>query len=178
MVYAVTHVLIVVILLELFREHFVKNKQNFPFHYVFAGGIFSLFPDFDVAVFYILSFFGFTIEQIHRTFSHNIFIPLLFAALAFVSYKFKSKKLSEHHIKLKNLFLVIAFGIFIHLVLDALIWGKISPFYPLSNYSIGLDLVKAVPSAWQKSFLQSLDAALLIIWLVYLELRHKISSFL
>ena len=178
MPYAVTHVLIVVIFLELFREYFIKNKQNFPFHYIFAGGIFSLLPDFDVAIYYFLSFLGFTLEQIHRTFSHNIFVPLFFLLLAFVSYKFKSKKLSEHHLKLRNIFLVIAFGIFIHLLLDVTIWGSIMPFYPLSSFSVGLDLVEFLPIAWQKSFLQSLDAALLVLWLVWLEVRHKISSFL
>ena len=73
---AVTHFLVVVILLELYREFFVKKKKSFPVHYVFIGGLAGLLPDLDIAVYYALSFFGFTIQEVHRTFSHNLFFPL------------------------------------------------------------------------------------------------------
>ncbi len=175
MPYAVTHVLVVLILLELFRDYFVKNKKAFPAHYLFIGAIASLSPDLDFIVYYILYSFNPQIE-IHRIFTHNIFIPLIFLGLAGISYKFKSKELGERHLKLRNIFLVIAFSIFIHLILDVIIAGSIIPFYPFSEYLIGLNLIGLFPLKLQNSILASVDAALLILWLIHLECKHKISS--
>ena len=78
---AVSHVLIPVILLSLFRDYFIKDKSRFPLHYVIIGGAAGLIPDIDMAVYYVLSFFGFTVQEIHRTFSHNIFVVILFILL-------------------------------------------------------------------------------------------------
>lgn len=175
---AVTHILIVLIILELYRDYFVKNKRTFPLHYVLIGGIAGILPDLDIAIYYILSFFGFTINQIHRTFSHTLFTSLLFVVIAIPFWRFKNKELGEHHLKLRNIFLVIAFGTFIHLILDAILSGQIMPIYPISTYTIGLDLIKHVPLAWKSTIEPSLDAALLILWLVHIELKHKISSFI
>lgn len=175
---AVTHVLVVIILLELFRDYFVKNKQAFPLHYVLIGGIAGLLPDLDVAIFYLLSFSGFHYLEVHRVFLHNIFVPLFFVIIALPFWRFKSKELGHKHLKLRNIFLVIAFGVFIHLVLDLVADGYVILFYPFSTVSIGLDLVKLAPVAWQSSIMPSIDAALLILWLIYLEARHKISSFI
>ena len=147
-------------------------------HYVFIGGLAGLLPDLDVAVYYVLSFFGFTMQEVHRTFSHNLFIPLVFAILALIFHSFRNKKLGEYHLKLRNIFLVIAFGIFIHLLLDTIIAGGINPFYPISNYSIGLNFINLFPVNWRDSIIPSLDALLLILWMISLEVRHKISSFL
>ena len=174
---AVTHFLIPVILLELFRDFFVKDKKAFPVHYVFIGGLAGLLPDLDIAVYYILSFFGFTLEEVHRTFSHNLFVPLIFVILGLLAYGFKNKELGRHHLKLKNIFFVIAFGVFIHLVLDAIFLGRIMPFYPLSTYSIGFDLLNKVPVPWQSTIMPSLEAILLVLWMIYLEMKHKISEF-
>jgi membrane-bound metal-dependent hydrolase YbcI (DUF457 family) len=175
---AVTHFLIPVILLELFREFFVKNKKAFPIHYVFIAGLAGLLPDFDVAAYYILSFFGFTIQEVHRTFSHTLFVPLLFLLLGLFFWKFKNKELGEHHLKLKNIFFVIAFGTFIHLLLDVTISGVVMPLYPLSTFAFGLNLITLFPPAWQSTILPTLDAILLILWMIYLETKHKISKFL
>ncbi len=174
---AVTHFLIPVILLELFRDFFVKDKKTFPVHYVFIGGLAGLLPDLDIAVYYILSFSGFTLEEVHRTFSHNLFIPLIFVILGLLAYSFKNKELGKHHLKLKNIFFVIAFGIFVHLILDTIVLGWIMPFYPLSTYSIGFDLLNHVPVPWQSTIMPSFEAILLVLWMIYLEMRHKISEF-
>jgi membrane-bound metal-dependent hydrolase YbcI (DUF457 family) len=175
---AVTHFLIPVILLELFREFFVKDKKTFPVHYVFIGGLAGLLPDLDIAVYYILSFFGATLEEVHRTFSHNLFVPLIFIILGLVFHGFKNKELGKHHLKLSTIFFIIAFGVFIHLLLDATVMGRIIPFYPLSTYNIGLDLLNHVPVPWQSTILPTLDAILLVLWMIYLEMRHKISEFI
>lgn len=176
MPHAVTHFLLTVILLELFRDLFFKDKKLFPVHYVFIGGLAGLLPDLDIAIYYVLSFFGFTMQEVHRTFSHNLFFPLLFVILGLLFYKFKNKELGEHHLKLKNIFFVIAFGIFIHLLLDSIISGGIMPFYPISNYSFGLNLIGLVPSPWQDTIMPTIDAVLLILWMIYLEMKHRISD--
>ena len=178
MPHALTHVLVVIVLLEIFRHYVVKRKEAFPVHYIIIGGIAGLVPDLDIAVYYLLSYFGFTINEVHRTFSHNLFVPLLFGIFAGLSYSFKSKKLGVRHLKLRNIFLVIAFGIFVHLVLDVLLAGAIMPFYPISNHSFGLNLISIFPTAWQPSIMPSLDALLLILWLISLEFRHRISRVL
>ena len=144
---AVTHILIVIILLSLFRDYVVKKKGSFPLHYILIGGIAGVLPDIDVAVYYVLSFFGFTISQLHRTFSHNIFAVLLFLLLGFFVYGFKNKELGKHHLKLSTIFFVISFGVFIHLLLDGIIQGEIILFYPFLDFEIGLNLIKFVPSA-------------------------------
>lgn len=175
---AVTHVLVVLVLLEVYRDYFAKNKRAFPLHYVLIGGLAGLIPDLDIIVFYILSFFGYSFGEVHRTFSHNLFFPLLFAFLAVPFWSFKNKGLGERHMKLRNIFLVIAFGIFMHLILDSTISGFIMPFYPFSTYSLGLNLINLAPQSWHESLLPSIDAAILILWLIRLEIRHKISSFI
>lgn len=178
MPHAVTHVLITIVLLELFRHYLVKNKKTFPLHYIIIGGISALIPDLDILAYYILSFFGYTLQEVHRTFSHNLFIPLFFVVLALASYGFKSKSLGERHLKLRNIFLVIAFGIFIHLVLDFILLGSVMPFFPVSYSAYGLNILNIAPSAWHDSIMPSLDALILIVWLISLEVRHKVSKFM
>ena len=140
MPYAITHFLVVVILLELFRDFFIKDKRAFPVYYVFIGGLAGLLPDLDLAMFYGLSFFGYGFNEVHRVFLHNLFIPLLLLLLGLIFYGFKSEILGERHLKLRNIFFVIAFGSFIHLILDALVYGEVMFFYPLSYYAIGFNL--------------------------------------
>ena len=79
---AITHILIPLILVGLFRDYFVKNKKIFPLHYVLIAGIAGLIPDLDVAAYYLLSFFGYTLNEVHRTFSHNIFVPKILFFIA------------------------------------------------------------------------------------------------
>lgn len=170
MPYAVTHILAPLILIGLFRDYI--SKRRFPLYYVFIGGIAGILPDLDVIVFYILSFFGAALNEVHRTFSHTIFIPLLFLLLGFAI-----KDRSRRKLNLSIIFLVVSFGIFTHLVLDGILSGKIMPFYPVSYYSIGFNLISLAPFSWQPLILPSMDAALLILWLCYLEVKHKISDF-
>ncbi len=176
MPHAVTHFLIPAILLELFREFCVRNKKSFSVHYVFIGGMAGLLPDLDVAVYYILGFFGFTLQEVHRTFSHTLFFPLIFVILGLIFYNFKTKGLGEHKLKLRNIFFVIAFGISMHLLLDVLISGGIMPFYPFSTNAFGLNLIGFLPLLWQDTILPIIDAVLLILWIISLEIRHKISE--
>ena len=175
---ATTHILIALVIGSLIRDYVLKNKKKFPLHYVLILGLASLLPDFDVALYWILYWFGFGFFEIHRTFAHSLIIPAIFLILSGLTWKYKNRELGKHHLKVHTIFLVIALGVFIHLVLDFLLAGSIMPFYPFSHVSIGENLVNFLPSPLNGIFFPSLDAALIILWLVYLEYKHKISDFI
>ncbi len=177
---AVTHVLIPIILLSLFRDYALseKSRKRFPLHYVLIGGIAGAVPDLDIAVYYVMNFFGFSFEQLHRTFSHNIFVPAFFVLLGFLFLGLKIKELGRHKLRLGTIFFVTAFGILIHLILDATIYGEVMFLYPFSNYAIGVNLVKLLPVAWWDTIIPCLEAALLILWIIYMEVKHKLSDFI
>lgn len=177
---AATHILIALIIASLIRDFYIskKDKRKFPLHYVLIAGIAGVLPDFDIAVFWVLSFLNFTISQVHRTFSHTLFVPIIAFLLGFSTLKMKNHELGKHHLKLSGIFFMIALGVSIHLILDASIAGKIMPFYPLSDYTLGFSAYSYLPQALQSLFFPCLDAALLILWLLYLEYKHKISDFI
>jgi membrane-bound metal-dependent hydrolase YbcI (DUF457 family) len=177
MPFAITHILIPIILLEIFRDYFVKDKSKFPLRYVLIGGIAGILPDLDIGVFYILSFFNFTIEQVHRTFSHSLLLILIFLIPGIIVFLSGNRKLSGK-LKTGTILLIISFAFLTHIILDGLIAGQVMPLYPLSLTPIGLNLIQFFPLAWQDTIWQSIEAGLLVLWLIYLELRHKISAFL
>ena len=78
MPHAVAHVLIAIISIELFREYILKDKKKLPRYYILIAALGGVLPDLDILLYYILYFFGFSFEQIHRTFLHTLFIPLIF----------------------------------------------------------------------------------------------------
>ena len=180
MPYAVTHFLIPAILIALFRDFYLRKRDrgNFPLHYVLIGGLAGLIPDLDIAVYYFLSFFGVAIDSVHRTFSHTLLLPLLFLILGFVFVGVRNRELGRHKLRLSTIFFVLAFGILVHLALDALFAGGVMIFYPLSSFSIGFELVKALPLQFQGTIIPVIDAVLLIFWMIYLEVKHKISDFI
>jgi membrane-bound metal-dependent hydrolase YbcI (DUF457 family) len=90
----------------------------------------------------------------------------------------RNKDLGRHHLKLSTIFFVIAFGIITHLLLDLTIAGVIRPLYPFLNYDAGLNLIKFFPEAWSETIIPSIEAGLLILWLISVEIKHKISDFI
>ncbi|MFA4953054.1 MAG: metal-dependent hydrolase [Candidatus Pacearchaeota archaeon] len=179
MPFAVTHILAAVILIELFRNYFVKNNKRFPRYYIIIAAIGAIIPDLDIGVYYILSFFGFTFDQIHRTFLHTLFIPLILFLIGLISLRIEiwRAKLGRYHMKLSTALFIFAFGSLLHLILDAIIIGQIILFYPFSNFSIGLNLINYLPSGIQGTALLSLDAALLLFWIFWMEFKLKISNY-
>ena len=133
MPYATTHILAAIILIELFREYFIKSNQKFPRHYVLIAALGGIIPDLDIALYYVLYFFGFAFEQIHRTFLHTIFVPLilLFIGLFILGFGIKYPLFRKMHIKLHTIFFVLSAGALLHLILDVILVGSITPFYPL-----------------------------------------------
>lgn len=176
---AVTHVLIAIIALDLVRHYAMNKKQRlkFPLHYLLIIGIAALLPDLDIAVYWILKLTsGMTLTQVHRTFTHTLFFPAVFAIAGIFTIGIHSKKLNKHRLKLSTIFFVVSIGIFSHLLLDFSLSGVIMPFYPLSTMALGLNLVQLTP--WPDTVLPALDAILLIGWLIHEEIKHKISDFI
>ena len=175
---AVTHVLIALIIASLIRDFFVKDKKKFPLHYILIVGLAGLLPDIDIAAYWGLHWFGFALNEVHRTFTHSLFFPLATLILSGLTLKMKNKELGKHHLKVHTIFLMITLGIFIHLILDATVAGNIQPFYPFSDFTIGNNVTAFMPEPLDTIFFPSLDAALLVLWLIYIEWRHKISNFI
>jgi len=171
---AVTHILVPLVLADIYRDHFAKKK--FPLHYVLIAGLAGLLPDIDVLFYWILNFFtNLGLGEIHRTFSHGLFFPLFFLLLYFLIGEFNFKFLKKYKLKLKYVFLFIAFGTFIHIVLDGL-GGGLRPFYPISLYTIDRGLVPS--GALGGMFFEGLDAILLVLWFIHEQLNHKISDYI
>ena len=177
---AVTHVLIALIIASLIRDFYIskREKKKFPLHYVLIAGVAGLIPDIDIIAFWILNFFGFSLSQVHRTFTHTLFLPILLLLISLFTIKLKNKELGKHHLKLEMIFLMLALGSFIHLLLDAFLAGVIRPFYPFSTFAVGFSVIKYLPLQLQNLFFPSLDAILLVLWLMYIEWRHRISDFI
>jgi len=179
MPYAVTHILVAIILIELFREYFVKDNKKFPRYYILIAAIAGIIPDFDIAAFYILYFFGFTFEQIHRTFLHTLFVPfsLLLIGIFIHHTKIKSNKIRKRHMKLSVIFYIFAAGSLLHLILDASLAGAIMPFFPLTNFSIALNLVELAPEELKDLILPTLDGILLLFWIFWMEFKLKVDDY-
>ncbi len=173
---AVFHIIFALFIAELLREFIGKKK--FPVMYVFIAGLAGILPDLDVVLFWIMYFFGYALDQVHRTFTHTLFLPIVFLILVAISWGFKTRGLGKHHLKLHGIFLMIALGSFIHLFLDFVLSGEIMPLYPFVTCSVGLNLISLLPYALEQIALPCLDAGIFILWLVWLEYKHKISSFI
>ncbi|MDD5700310.1 MAG: metal-dependent hydrolase [Candidatus Nanoarchaeia archaeon] len=170
---AVTHILIPIILVSIIRDFLVKNKRKFPLHYVLIAGLGGILPDLD----YITYLLNIQTET-HRTLSHTIFVPIIFFILFLVFHSIKIKELGKHKLKLSIIFLMLSIGALTHIILDAFVQGSIIPFYPFSSVSIGFNLINYLPEKLQRIASPSIDAIFLIIWITYLELKHKISDFI
>lgn len=172
---AVTHILVPAILADIYRDHFRKKK--FSLHYIFIIGLAGLLPDIDVLIFLITKMFkDVAISDFHRTFTHAIFFPLLFLILYFLTSNINFKFLKKYKLKLNYIFLGIAFGVFIHLVLDGFLSGGLRPFYPFSGYIFDLNLIPL--DKFGGMFFEGLDAILLVLWLIHEEVNHKISDYI
>ena len=176
---AVTHVLIPIILLSIFRHIYQKRPgKKFHLQYVLIGGIAGVIPDLDIPIFWVMHYFGYSLEQIHRTFLHSIFIPLIFLVLAFISKLTIKRRVGRNKLSITIILLLCALGSIIHLILDATLAGYIQPLYPFSNILIGTGFpFNILPDHIAMIFLATVDGVLFILWILYLEIKHKISDF-
>ena len=186
---AIAHILVPIIIISLIRDFYIKKslqvsrtskkeRKSFSLHYVLIAGIGGIIPDLDIALFWIMYFFGFAFEQIHKTFLHSFFIPIAFFVLFLALKKVEYKRLEKYHLKINIIFLMLAIGSLTHLILD-IVFGSISnPLFPMNISPIGLSLIHYLPKALQGLAMPSLDALLFVLWVAYLEIKHKISDFI
>lgn len=180
---AVTHILVPLLLLSFIRDYILsKNaKAHFPLHYVLIAGIAGVLPDIDIIFSVILKLTGYSAWWIHKTFTHSLFFPTIFLALFFILRPFHARTrfctIGRHKLKLGTIALMIAIGSYIHIGLDMLAGDQAYLFYPFSLHDYGIHLFSLLPFD-HELVAALLDGILLVIWIVYLEVRHKISDFI
>ncbi len=147
----VAHVLSVMLLLDIIRDFWIK----FPRVLVLFGGFAALIPDLDLVAYEILNNFSrVALTSVHRTITHQFYFPLIFLAIAFLTWRIEPFK--NNNIRLGSLFLVIAFAALIHIALDLATSSFIRPFYPYTLAATVFDLT------W------------LVLWFGYQQKKYRI----
>lgn len=184
MPYAVTHILIPITLAAIFRDFFLSKeaKKKFPLHYVLLAGLGGALPDADILFSFLLNLLGFENWDIHRTFTHSISFAGIFFLLYLVLIPVKNTaqicNLTRHKLKLNLIFLMLGFGVLTHLILDASFGELAYLFFPLSTTPYGTNILSSFHREIQRDFLLMFDGIILVVWIVYLEAKHKISDFI
>lgn len=180
MAQAVMHILVAVILIELYREFFVKDSRNFPRYYVLAAVIGGILPDFDFLVYYLqYPFFGFAYEQIHRTYFHSLWLPLTLLIIGILYWHsgLKNIWLRKRRMNMKTIFFILAAMSLLHLILDSLFWGSVFPFYPLTSIELGLNLLTYFPEDMLGLILPTIDGILLVLWILWMQFKLRIPDY-
>ena len=179
---AVTHILLPLILMSLIKDSYdKKHKEKLSLHYILIAGLGGVLPDIDIPISVALRFLGFQDWWIHKTFTHSIFFPLLLLVLFIILRPVKAEaricNIGKHKLKLSTVFLMLAFGALMHLLLDTIAGDQSLLLYPFLVADFGFNLFSFIPL--QPSLIAPLlDGILLVIWIIYLELKHKISDFI
>ena len=175
MAYAVTHVIIAIVLIDLYRDYIAKKK--FSTWFVLIGGIAGLLPDIDVPLQWMTAAFVGEAVTLHRIATHSlVFVAILIAVSLFFHLQ-KHKKLGIFNKKIPYenialLFAVIAAGWFTHIALDCSVAGD----YNLTLFpSIPLGFC---PHPFSGDALLGLDAIILVLWLIHEEWARKIKDFI
>jgi len=170
---AVTHVILTIIAVDLYRDYVTKHKKYFTLWTLFIAGLGGLIPDLDIPASLALSALGFNVSELsHGMFMHTPFFGLLFLIPFSVFWIIKRHKIAV-------LFLVVAFGILFHVFLDYMLGGGdikgIMALYPLSTEQFRgpfLAIYEGFPIR------EGVDAIILLLWLFHEERRHKIRDFI
>ena len=163
MALAVTHVILTIVILDFFR-HYVFRKKKFPRYLLVIGGIAGLLPDIDIPLSWLYNLFTSSSTDLHGVFTHSLIFPLIFLVAAAILHYQKNMKWAK-------IYYVIAFGLFSHLVLDCLFGGYKTFFWPFNlNYNFCSD--------WGLThYRTSIDAIILIVWLLHEEIHNKINDY-
>jgi len=162
---AVTHVLLSIITIDIFRDYILKKKKLIPLNFLFIGGIAGLLPDIDIPLFWVLNLFT-DVAWFHGTFSHVFIIPAALLIASLFTYRYNRKA--------GILLGIISFGYGFHILLDFIFYGtNISPFWPFLVDFKGLTSFVHLPRLEM-----GLDAIVLLGWLWHEEKQHKIRDFI
>lgn len=170
---AVTHVILTMILVDLYRNYITKHKRYFSLHTVFIAGLAGLLPDIDVPLNWVFDFFGYSFSLLkHGGITHTPLLGLIFLVPAFYFLRKKKHKMAVY-------FFVICFGILFHLFLDFLLgggsWEGVMFFWPLSTCSFKIHLFSKLGLS---NIPMAVDALILLAWLYHEEIKHKIKDFI
>jgi len=167
---AVTHIILTIILIDLYRDYILKKKKYFTLHTVMIGGIASLLPDIDLPIKWLLGSFGFSNAIIiHTGLTHSLIFGLSFLLPAFIFLRKKKYDISTY-------FFVISFALLFHIFMDyslnvnegaMLFWPFVLETYE-SNILPYIDI----------TFFLALDGIILLLWLWHEEAKHKIKDFI
>lgn len=172
---AVTHIILPLVLTDIYRDYIIKKKFNL--RYVLIAGLSGLLPDIDILIAWILRLFSNVgVSDLHRTITHTIWFPLFFLILFLLTKNYNPKFIKKQKLKLNYIFLAVSFGTLTHILLDLSFAGSVLIFYPFSEFAIGLNLIPL--GYFQGTFFQGLDAILITLWLIHEELKHKISDYI
>lgn len=180
---AVAHILIPILLVAIFRDFYLKkkSKKHFPLHYVLLAGLGGVLSDIDIPISIILNLIGIENWNIHKTFTHSLFFPILLLVISLplklIHKDAKICNLTRHKLHLSTIFLMLALGAASHILLDSVFGEQAFFFYPFSMQDFGINLISYLPLELQELAMPTLDGILLVIWIVYLEVKHKISDF-
>lgn len=179
MPYAVTHILIPVVIVSIIRD---LQKRKFSLHYAFLAGLGGILPDIDIIISLFLKSFGVINWDIHKTITHTLIFPVIFLLLALATKPINSKaklcNIGRHKLKIYSICLVIAFGIFTHIALDTIIGGESYLFKPWNNNNYAIDIFNWVSNEVYPLVFPLLDGFIFIFWMIYLEWKHKISDYI
>lgn len=173
---AVTHVILTIIVVDLFRDYVLKGggyRRFFTLHTLMVAGIAGLLPDIDV-VFGFIQNLGAQTAQIvsHGGFTHTPVFGLVFLIPAAVLWYKRKYKIATY-------FFVITFGIIFHVFLDSILWGGAAEgvmwFWPISNQTHSFYLLPEYLSLDTRA---AMDAIILLLWLWHEETKHKIRDFI
>ncbi|MFQ5531633.1 MAG: metal-dependent hydrolase [Candidatus Nanoarchaeia archaeon] len=175
MPFAVTHILVAVVLVELFREYFVKNNKIFPRYYILIAAIGGLIPDLDIPINLI---FNFPFGKNPIDFLHILLVPFALFLIGIAAHYsgIKSSEARKRHMKLTTIFFILAATSLIHLGLD-LITTQNAIFYPFSNIMIGFNVISLFPESVNLIILPIVDGLLLLFWLFWMEFKLKITDY-
>ena len=163
MALAVTHLLVAIVILDFFR-HYVFGLKKFPRYLVVIGGIAGLAPDLDIPLGWIVHQITGKAVNYHGQFTHSLFFVVLFLMIGVVRQYQKDKTGAA-------IFYVIAAGWFIHLPLDCIFHGGNNFLWPISA------MLSFCPAWFTDLQAMSIDAILLVIWLVHEEVHKKIKDY-
>lgn len=171
---AVTHVILTIILVDLFRDYILDNhKKYLTLHTILIAGIGGLLPDIDIPINWVLGYFGKSLEIMqHGGLTHTAFFGLIFLIPGFILWSKKIHKTAVY-------FFVLSFGILFHIFLDYLLGGGnyegIMWLWPISSEAFKLHILKYFTMS---NLPAALDAVILLAWLWHEEIKHKISDFI
>lgn len=164
MALAVTHVIGTILILDLLR-HYVFGLKRFPRYLVVVGGIAGLAPDMDIPLSGLLSFLRGTPIDLHGQFTHSLFFVALFLVFGGLLWK-ENRKWSK-------ISWVVSGGWFLHLVMDCVFHGNPSYLWPLA-----VNTTNFCPHWGLTGYDVSVDALLLVLWLVHEEVHKKIKDYI